>query len=265
MKRLHLFELEDQDWFPSSIRSYMTDYLQFGWNFFKLGDPLVPVIERAIQESTVTEVTDLCSGGGGPVLFLQKELLDNELDITFNLTDYFPNKNAFKTAEAISKGKIRGVSKKIDARNVEDSMKGLRTLFSSFHHFKPIDAKAILNDASSKGKPILIAEYTERSLSCMLKISMSTLFFIFFLTPFIKPFSFKRLLFTYLLPVVPLCLFWDGIISCLRSYSEEELRGLTEDITPEGYKWEIRNSVVNGNKVTYLLGLQESMELKKVG
>jgi len=264
MKRIHLFELEDQSWFPSFIRSYMTDYLHFAWGFFKLGEPLVPIFKKSIEMTDSREVVDLCSGGGGPILFLQNELRNNKEDLSFTLTDFYPNSNAFSSAESISKGRVKGVLNKVDARNVDEEMKGLRTLFSSFHHFRPEDAKEILKDASSKHRPILIAEYTERSISCMSKITLSTLFLIFLFTPFIKNLSFGRLIFTYVIPIVPLCLFWDGIVSCLRTYSEDELRELVLDITPDDYGWEISTAESKGNKITYLLGKQIEEEQSKV-
>ena len=41
MKRMHLFEWEDQEWFPVNVRNYMTDYLQFVANTFKLQDNIL--------------------------------------------------------------------------------------------------------------------------------------------------------------------------------------------------------------------------------
>ncbi|OUR97316.1 hypothetical protein A9Q84_13405 [Halobacteriovorax marinus] len=254
MSRKHLFEIEDQEWFPSFLRQYMTDYLHFGWNTFKLGSPLVPLVKKALDQSNASHVIDLCSGGGGPILYLYNELKNDNL--SFTLTDYYPNLEAFKKVERESNGKIKGISEQVDARKVGKDVKGLRTLFSSFHHFNPEDAKKILSEAAENQESILIAEYTERSLPCILKITLSTLFMIFFFTPFVKPFSIGRIIFTYLIPIIPLCLFWDGVVSCLRSYSEDELHGLVSDIKPLGYSWEISSEKVGGNQISYLMGIQ---------
>jgi len=42
------------------------------------------------------------------------------------------------------------------------------------------------------------------------------------LTPSIRPFRWARMLWTYMIPVVPFVLFYDGVVSCLRAYSLEE-------------------------------------------
>lgn len=66
-----------------------------------------------------------------------------------------------------------------------------------------------------------------------------------------------RLLLTYLLPVAPLMVLWDGLVSCLRSYTVGELRALIERIPgADGYDWTI--DVARGNRaapVTYVLGV----------
>jgi len=49
---------------------------------------------------------------------------------------------------------------------------------------------------------------------------------------------------------------WDGFVSCLRSYSVEELRGLVEGKGNGVYRWEIGRVPSRGlSRVTYLVGL----------
>ena len=75
------------------------------------------------------------------------------------------------------------------------------------------------------------------------------------LTPFIGPFRWFRLFWTYLVPVLPLVLLFDTIVSCLRIYSEPELRHLTVGL--DRYCCDI--GTVRGkplpNALTYLIGV----------
>ena len=78
----------------------------------------------------------------------------------------------------------------------------------------------------------------------------------FFMTPFIKPRTFPRFFWTYLIPVVPLATSWDGIVSILRTYSPKELKELTDSCTSSGYTWEV-GYASTGTPVfsfTYLVG-----------
>jgi hypothetical protein len=77
---------------------------------------------------------------------------------------------------------------------------------------------------------------------------------VFIATPFVKPFRFSRLLFTYLLPLMPLCILWDGIVSCLRVYSPDELRTLVAQLGNTDYDWDIGTTRVGPGVATYLIG-----------
>ena len=55
------------------------------------------------------------------------------------------------------------------------------------------------------------------------------------LTPRMRPFRWSRLLFTYLVPLIPLVVLWDGIVSCFRTRTPEELLELTKSF-PQ-YNW----------------------------
>ena len=62
LPRLHLFELEDQPWFPHTIRDFATDYLRFVEAKFALHKPVVPLVRDVLERSGAVQVVDLCSG-----------------------------------------------------------------------------------------------------------------------------------------------------------------------------------------------------------
>src|ERR1035441_7785268 len=77
MRRVHFIEFHDQPWFPSSLRDYVTDALQFGFNLFKVYAPIAPLLQSALDSTRSRSIVDLCSGGGGPWLgFAIGEFLD---------------------------------------------------------------------------------------------------------------------------------------------------------------------------------------------
>ena len=74
-------------------------------------------------------------------------------------------------------------------------------------------------------------------------------------TPFIRPFRLRRLLFTYLLPILPFFVLWDGIVSCLRTYSVEEMEALVASLhNNTTYNWEIGSKKGKAHKVLFLIG-----------
>ena len=48
MKRLHLFEIEDQRWLPASIRDAGTDHLGFMLESTKVYRPIIPKLRDAL-------------------------------------------------------------------------------------------------------------------------------------------------------------------------------------------------------------------------
>jgi hypothetical protein len=128
-------------------------------------------------------------------------------------------------------------------------------MFSSFHHFPPEQARAILQNAVDAKQGIGIFEVTSRTASAV------AMMFLWFLTPFvftpaIRPFRWSRLLYTYVLPIIPLVLLFDGLVSCLRTYQPRELRELIDGLAASKYRWETgeQAGTFGGLRITYLIG-----------
>ena len=71
--------------------------------------------------------------------------------------------------------------------------------------------------------------------------------------PFLRPARVGALLLTYLIPILPLVILWDGLISCLRTYRVEELRALVAGLE-DSYAWEAGTIKKAGRAVTFLVG-----------
>ena len=225
MRRLHLLELEDQAWFPATVRDLATDYLQFAQTATGMHKTMTPLIREALAAGNTTHIIDLCSGGSGPLVAVINNLRQSGIEATATLTDLFPNLPAFERAASESNGAIDYVSVAVDARAVPRELSGLRTLFNGFHHFRPADATAILADAVRANEPIAIFEFSRRSLGTVIPILLMPLF-VWLSTPFMRPMTWKRLLFTYPIPAVPFTCLWDGMVSQLRAYTIDELEEL---------------------------------------
>lgn len=253
MGRIHLFELEDQKWFPSFLRNYGTDFLQFLSNKTKLYKPIVPILSKFIKDTGFNQIIDLGSGGGGGLIWLNQELSKTNDEVKIMLTDFYPNIAAFEHTQKRTSN-IDFLKTSVDARHVSTELKGIRTQFLSLHHFKPIEAKQILQNAVDAEAPIAIFEAQERSLASVVAMLFSPIS-VLLTTPFIKPFNLGRLLFTYLIPIVPLFVLWDGVVSSLRTYSVEEMNGLVKELNKsDSYIWNIGRIKSGPGVVLYLTG-----------
>ncbi|MEM7454101.1 MAG: hypothetical protein AAF456_07070 [Planctomycetota bacterium] len=237
MKRLQLVELEDLSWFPPLLRNYMTDFLRTIEEKTDLFGPAVDTIAGLLESNGQSAVVDLASGGGGQWRTLFPRLATRVANARLTLTDYYPNHDSLKRIAAIDQQAVAVESDSVDARQVPDHLHGVRTMFLSLHHFNPEDATKILADAVSAKAPIAVFEAQLRDFKHLIQFAISPLA-VLALTPFIRPFSLGRLFFTYLAPVVPLCVGFDGVASVFRTYMPDELLEMAAVADPGGsYEW----------------------------
>jgi hypothetical protein len=117
-------------------------------------------------------------------------------------------------------------------------------MFTALHHFDRDQVRRILLDAQRDRVPFAAFEATGRSLRgllCVLAVPLLVLW----LMPRVESVRPLALLLTYFPPVLPLMIGWDGVASSLRSHTEDELRGLVEEIAEPGYAWSVRRHAVS--------------------
>jgi len=256
MRRLHLFEIEDQRWCPHVLRDALTDYLRFIMDRFTPYAPAAPLLARALERSGASRVVDLCSGGGGPWVDLLRRLRAlGYTALRVQLTDYYPNRAAFARLHELSGGAIEGAIEPVDATNVPAHLDGFLTMFTALHHFRPDVARRILEGAVRQQRGIAVFEITLRSALGMVGMVFFALGVLLF-TPFIRPFRWSRLFWTYVIPLVPLLAWWDATVSSLRSYTVEELREMAAHLGAGDYDWDVGRVRVPLPTVsmTYLIG-----------
>lgn len=255
MRRFHLFEFEDQSWFPSVVRDAGTAFLAFVARPAHHSEAVAPILSRALRRAREDRIVDLCSGGSGPLPAALAIIADQEgRTLTATLTDLYPNQSAFERL-ARDNPAVTAEFQPIDATAVPERLKGLRTIFNGLHHFRPDEARQILANAVEDRASIAIFEFVARhplALLGMLFVPLTTLLII----PSLRPFRWSWIPLTYLIPIIPLFIVWDGFVSCLRCYSQDELRQMTADLTSNGYQWEIEGLDLPGMpyKGVYVIG-----------
>ncbi len=257
MGRLHLVELEDYPWFPPVIRDGATAFLRAIGRVAGYGQAIAPMVADVLRKTGHRRIIDLCSGGAGPLPELLSALAKDGLEVRAVLTDKYPNFPALEQAASESDGRIHFSTQSIDATDVPRNMKGFRTLFNALHHFPPELARGILADAVRKRTPIGVFEMVERTAFSMGGICLSPLA-VLALMPTIRPLRPAWWALTYLLPLIPGLILFDGLVSCVRVYSPKELWGLIRSIDGhETFEWRIERAIVFPipGRATILLGM----------
>ncbi len=222
---------------------------------FNIYKPVFTLIRDILNKTGDRNIIDMCSGGGGASRRMA-EALNNpgKNNISITLSDKYPNLASFEFIKNSSGGNIEYLKESVDVLNVPEHIKGMRTIFSAFHHFEQQGAKQILSDAVNKNAAIAIFEGGERSIMDILGVIITTPIAFFIFTPFMKPYKLSRFILTYLIPLIPITTIWDGIVSMFRMYKTEELLKMAKEVEPEKYIWSSGRIPHGVSKVIYLTG-----------
>jgi hypothetical protein len=255
VKRRHFIELEDLPWWPRLFRDAATDYLVAAIRHTRTYSGLAPRLAAAVKRTGAARIIDLCSGGGGPWPDLLPALRASGVDVPVCLTDKYPNTAALRRVAATTPG-ARFEEEPVSATDVPARLAGFRTVFTAFHHFRPADARAILAAAVRDRQGIAIAEAAQRTPVALAMMALVPLA-VWVLTPAIRPFRWSRLFWTYLVPVIPLAVLFDGVVSCLRIYTLEEMLAMGREVGGDGYEWEAGLERPAGSPIPipYLIGV----------
>jgi hypothetical protein len=249
MRRLHLFEFLDQAWLPDWLRIPMLSYLSVVNSATSLPSIWADHIAALVEPGETVRIIDLASGAGGPLHVICKDLQSRGYRVDVVLTDLYP------VGVKAGHGSLRYWPEPVDARCVPKELEGIRTMFTAIHHFHPDAARAIFVDAFERRQPLCVFESTSRSMTSVLGALLIPAV-VLLAMPWVRPLTWCTLLCTYAAPVLPLVVFWDALVSQVRSYSLAELRGFICDLKSADYWWETGSIKVPGLPVafTFVIG-----------
>jgi hypothetical protein len=249
MERIHAVELEDLPWVPRAIRDGGTDLLDVLFAKARFYRALAPELIALLDQCGLRTVHDVCSGGGGGALAMRAELAAvNRADVSFALSDRYPNDAARARVAALSDDTLSYRAEPVDALEAAADPRAVRTMFGALHHFRPQEVTRILQSAVDSGAPIALVDVaaspTLRRLPTFVAPiaavpNLAMLFLVALaLVPFARPFRWSRVLLSYALPLIPALFAWDGTISALRAYTPEELLAMTRSLRGgDTYEW----------------------------
>ena len=252
-----LFEFEDLPWFPNVLRAGMMDYLRFMISALGTYRPIARCWPRAYATPAKPSCWNSAQVRAAAPKPCGKLCNETGLRPTITLTDLYPQPAAWADLTRRTGGAIAGHAAPVNALAVPAEPAGFSGHLSRpFTTSRPpppppccampcgrAPASACLRARASNWWEFLAA-WTVLPLAQLL------------LTPFFRPFRFNRLMFTYLLPLIPLCTIWDGTVSLLRMYSPAALLALARQADPAGtFAWQAgKKRHWWGPQVTYLVG-----------
>ncbi|MFK8103670.1 MAG: class I SAM-dependent methyltransferase [Saprospiraceae bacterium] len=268
MKRIQLFEFEDFSWFPDWLRSALTRLIVVLLKLLGISEVLAQLIKPVLASQKLDTIVDLGSGAGGAMPELLAHLKKDKAleNLKLTLTDLYPNQMAIKQFNADTTNDIQYHKTSVDATNIASAPAGLKTMVNCFHHMPPDAARQILASAQENKQALLIYEMVDNKLPLLvwwlfLPLSLVILMvMVWVMTPFVRPLTWRQLLFTYLIPIIPVVYAWDGQASMPRIYNHQDLDHLLATLPESDYTWTKGFGNGKNGKAAgiYLLGLPKN-------
>lgn len=271
MKRVDVPEFEDSPRCPGWLRDALTRLIRVLSRTMGFDEAVANVLKPALRSTGCREVLDMGSGAGGimpEVLAALRSGDDAIPEATITLSDRFPNRAAIETYAGDAVPGMRYRTEPLDATRLEEVPPGMKTMVNSFHHLSPEVARSVLASAHASRTPILIFELADNRLPfwlwvLTLPLGLALVFCIAVLmTPRVRPLTARQLLFTFVVPIIPLLYAWDGQASYPRIYGEGDLEELTRGLDQD-YTWTVGTGKTTAGKTAgfYLLGMPGAADL----
>ncbi|MEM6378426.1 MAG: hypothetical protein AAF705_09440 [Bacteroidota bacterium] len=225
MKRKQITQIINTKWCPQHLKILIAEFLS--WFVVKVNatKPFVPVIEDTLENSGYKNIIniDLKIGAGIESL---AQFLNPEISIS-NVP--YPEFSADR--------------------------KGLYLFANGFHQLPEKEAAKVLKTIAENGHPVVVVEGNNDSLWQIVGMTVFVPLTVLLTAPFVKPFRFSRIFFTYLFPVLPIIILVDGCLALLKLYNPKDLLELTVALKVPNFQWTAgKNDNNRGGKIIYLTG-----------
>lgn len=237
LPRLQLFEFNDLATTPAPLRDIIVESLSRALRWGRMLEGVIPPLRRFLDEAGATEILDLCAGAGGPAEILAHELeRAGDTSTRIVLSDLYPRIEDWQAAHAAHPAVIDFIPEPVDATAIPSHLADgrVRTVINAFHHFPPALAEAILRDAVATSRGIFVSEGFGRNPLAFLSFAPAGAFALAAAPILTRRDRAAKALLTWFSPIALLAGTWDGLVSTMRMYTEDDIRAM---VAPFGGHW----------------------------
>jgi hypothetical protein len=217
----------DQKWIPASLHTTFREVLAFHLrvtlrNYYAWA--AVEALKR-MDRGGVRRVAEVGAGSAGFAETLAALIQNKHKKAVVEVSDLRPNEARYRELEAAFPGIIRARLDPIDfMRAPAHPSDTLVVMSAAFHHVPPAERASVLSALA--GRKVLVFESVTRNTLSMLGCLIGCLPAL--LTPlyFFRMASgrWRRFFWCWVIPAAPVMVAWDGVVSCLRCWTDEEWR-----------------------------------------
>jgi hypothetical protein len=226
MRFPHLFEFMDLDWLPSGLRTTLREILEctclrpfrdyYEW---VAGETLTTA-----REGGFTTIVELGAGTAQITRMMAERPESDGLNLV--VTDLNPDRVVYEELRTRYPGKVSAVFTPVDISSPQRwEPKTLVVLSASFHHLPPRLRPKVLQAMTGSAEKVLVFEPLRKTVGSLVYTMFS--FIPALIMPvylFNRPGKLRRFFWCWLFPIAPPMFWWEGMVSCLRMWSNDEWR-----------------------------------------
>lgn len=219
----HLFEFCDQPWVPASARQCLFELMELclaGIRSFY--NEVADATARRARECGARTVVEL--GAGRAPITQRLARSADAAGLTLVPCDLYPNRVAFAELQQRHPEQVQPIFEPVDMTEPRDwGPDVLLVICGSWHHIPFDKRQAVLQSLTSGGAQVAVYEPVSKGLlglaSNLLAIFPALALPLALLR---RPGRLRRLLWCWLLPIVPPMFLWDSIVSWLRQWPPKQ-------------------------------------------
>ncbi len=208
------------------------DYIGWLVAVFQVYAKPAEILAQKLAELNKSHLVDLASGNGAPAIFVAEKI--KKPNLRYLLTDRYPSFGNFENPQ------IQVQNSPFDVLNESANPDCFYTMFNAFHHFEPHQQLELMRNYGKSG--FMAFEILRPTVLDFVKILITTTVLQLIFTPFVKPFSLLRLLFTYIIPINLITISYDGLVSVMKSLNKKHFQELVNKLDPDIFTCEYISS-----------------------
>jgi hypothetical protein len=234
--RFHGFEFMDTSWVPAPLRQCLRDVLEVcnSTGLRPYNSWLASQLEIIANDTGSTRLIELGSGNAP----LTRSLLQNGRGKIQKISpcDLYPDHKTYKQLQSQFPEIVEPIYESIDfSLSRQWPNDSILVLSATHHHLEGNLRRQVVQALFTSNRPVVIAEPLRHNLISILSTFFTPVFTL--MTPIAlwrRPGGLHRVLWCWLFPIAAPLFIWDGIISALRSWTDEEWEENLESINLKG-------------------------------
>jgi phospholipid N-methyltransferase len=225
MNTLHLFEFQDQNWIPSSLRRTLFEILDC------CNTTILPynqwVSKNILQHATHKRFKHIVELGAGTAPITKLLAQDSRTDrISLIACDLKPAHDIYQELKQHYPGKVDAIATPVDfSKPYPWEASTLLVLSATFHHIPPPQRAKVLSALTQSADGVMIFEPLRRTpLSIFLAVCTLIPALLLPILTILQPGTLRRVFWCWLCPVGTVMFVWDSVVSSIRQWTAREWR-----------------------------------------